>query len=110
MAASPLARRPCGVNVNANGTGVHDGFMNGGAESVASRRHWKTSMWLPLAFVVTISLFPKGVKPTWPGEVRKLGGLLFARPRDLAEPGIGRSLWPVIQNPLTIPSPPEFRT
>ena len=64
MAASPLASRPCGVNVNANGTGVADGFMTGAVESVPSRRTWKTSMWLPLAFVVTISLFPNGVKPT----------------------------------------------
>jgi hypothetical protein len=45
------------VNVNANGTGV--------VESVPLPRTRKTRMWLSLAFVVTISFRPLGVKPTW---------------------------------------------
>jgi hypothetical protein len=88
--ASPSASLPCGVNVNANGTGVAELFTTGVAESVPSGRTPKTRIWLPLAFVVTISFCPSGVKPTWPGDVRKSGGFPFASPSDLAEPAIGR--------------------
>ena len=76
MPASPAARRPVGVNVNANGTGVADAFRTG----VPDRRPFgptaNTSMLLPLPLVVTINWPPLGVNPTWPGELteeRRIG-------------------------------------
>jgi hypothetical protein len=77
------------VNVNANGTGVAESLTTGVVESVPLRRTRKTTMWLSLAFVVPISFRPSGVKPTWPGDVRKFGGFPFASPSDRAEPAIG---------------------
>jgi hypothetical protein len=68
MAASPLTSRPRGSNVNANGTGVADGFSTAVSDSVPSRRTLKMSIVLPLAFVVTISLLPSGVNR--PGRAR----------------------------------------
>src|SRR5436305_9631859 len=90
MPASPSASRPDGVNVKANGTGVADGFATGLADRSPPGPTWKTSIVLPLAFVVTISWRPSGVKPTWPGDVRKNGGFEFASPSVRAEPAIGR--------------------
>src|SRR5215203_3608107 len=85
MAASPLTSRPRGSNVNANGTTVADGFSTAVSDSVPSGRTLKMSIVLPLAFVVTISLVPSGVNPTWPGEVRKFGGSVFASPNAISE-------------------------
>ena len=109
MPASPITSFPC-ANVNANGTGVAEGFATGAAESVPSGSTWKTSIRLPLTFVVTIRWLPSGVKPSWPGEVRKNGGLLFANPSVRAEPGIGVRPPPPIRKPWTIPVPPELST
>ena len=61
--ASPIASRPLGVNVNANGTGVADGFATGVPDSRPSGSTAKATIRLPLAFVVTISCRPSGVKP-----------------------------------------------
>ena len=61
--ASPATSLPA-PNVNANGTGVADGFATGAAESRPSGPTSKTSIVLVLAFVVTISFRPSGVKPT----------------------------------------------
>src|SRR5438094_2135254 len=94
--ASPSTRRP-EPNVKAKGTGVADGLTTGDADRRPSEPTWKTSIELVLAFVVTSSSLPSGVKPTWPGEVRKNGGSPFARPSDRAEPGIGTSRLPRIQ-------------
>ena len=96
--------------MNANGTGVAEGFSTAVSDSRPSRRTSKMSIVLPLAFVVTISFLPSGVNPTWPGEVRKFGGSVFASPSDRAEPP---SLWsrsPRISKPWTIPVPPALRT
>jgi hypothetical protein len=65
-------------------------LTTGVVESVPSRRTRKTSIALPLIFVVTSSSRPFGLKPTWPGELRKFGGFVFASPSDLADPAIGR--------------------
>ena len=108
--ASPIASSPVGVNVKANGTGVADGFPTGAADSRPSAPTWNTSIVLPLALVVTISCRPSGVKPTWPGELRKNGGFVFARPSVRAEPGIGRRSLPTIRKPVTLPAPPAFST
>jgi hypothetical protein len=62
--ASPEASLPCGVNVNANGTGVAELLTTGVVESVPSRRTRNTSILLPLIFVVTSSWRPFGLKPT----------------------------------------------
>ena len=45
-------------------TGVADGFATGAADSSPSCCTWKTSIVLPLAFVVTSSCPPSGVNPT----------------------------------------------
>src|SRR5436305_1342528 len=63
-----------------------------------------------LAFVVTSSCRPSGAKPTWPGEVRKFGGSLLARPSERAEPAIGVSPCGSRRKPWTIPVPPALRT
>src|SRR5262249_57508069 len=68
--ASPTARRPAGAKVNANGTGVADGFATGVADRRPFGATWNTSIVLPLAFVVTSSSRPSGVKPTCPAAVR----------------------------------------
>jgi hypothetical protein len=47
-------------------------------------------MVLRLALVVAISFCPSGVKPTWPGEVRKFGGSALANPSERLEPSSGR--------------------
>src|SRR5262249_59532560 len=87
--ATPTTSRPSGPNVNANGTGVADGFTTGEAERRPSGPTSKTSIELVLAFVVTSSLPPSGVKPTCPGAVRKFGGAVFASPSVPAGPGLG---------------------
>ena len=96
--------------MNANGTGVAEGFSTAVSDSVPSPRTRKMSIVLPLAFVVTISFRPSGVKPTWPGEVRKFGGSVFASPSERAEPSSARMRSPRISKPWTIPTPPAFRT
>ena len=96
--------------MKANGTGVAEGLTTGVADKRPSGPTEKTSIELVLAFVVTSSLLPSGVKPTWPGEVRKNGGSLFANPSERAEPEIGTRRLPRIQKPCTIPVPPELST
>src|SRR5436190_15661086 len=94
--ASPSTSRP-EPNVKAKGTGVADGLTTGVADRRPSGPTEKTSIELVLAFVVTSSLLPSGVKPTWPGAVRKFGGSLFANPSDRADPGIATSRLPRIR-------------
>jgi hypothetical protein len=92
--------------VNANVTGVADGFATGVADSRPPSTR-KTSIELVLAFVVTSSQRPSGVNPTWPDAVRKFGGSPFARPSERAEPAMGSRPSSPIQKPWTVP---DFRT
>ena len=63
-AASPITRRLAGSNVNANGTGVADGFKTAVPDKGPSRPTSYTSIVLRAAFVVTMSFPPSGVNPT----------------------------------------------
>src|SRR5262245_11317232 len=108
--ASPETSRPDGSKVKANGTGVADGLTIGAADSRPSAPTWNTSIELVLAFVVTSSLLPSGVKPTCPGELRKFGGVELASPSERAEPAIGATPCLPTRNPCTIPVPPELST
>ena len=69
------------------------------------------SIELVLAFVVTSSFEPSGVKATSPGDIRKFGGSPLASPSERAESSIGLSCpWRPSQKPCTIPVPPELST
>jgi len=75
----------------ANGTAPATVFTTGAADRFPTASTEKTSIALPLPFVVTITCEPSGANATWPGVCVNSGTASGSRPSARAEPAIAAS-------------------